>query len=493
MNRELHDFKVLAITPFETPDSKLSIELIRTGALAFLDIGRDWQTAKDAITLINNNVHKPFGIRIPEGVIIDKNSIAKIDHIKHILHASPTAFRPIEGYTNIIQVVSLEEVIEAEKLGADALIIKGNESGGRVGNLPTFIFLQKIKNSCKLPYWVQGGVGPHTASMAVYAGANGVVYDSQLALMGKYARDPKIKKIIESFNGSETEVVEGYKYLKHGLMGTLQGVETKHELFEKLSATDDDTYLAGNDIVLASIFKTTYADVKTLVYLTEEAIIGNITLAKQNPTIHKNTEFCKSMGIEYPIIQGPMTRVSDEPEFAYQVAKNGALPSVALAVLKPDRIKAILTTITKRIPSKPWAAGLLGFIPPNLLNEQIKVLLEHKPSVVIIAGGRPDQFHFFKKNNIPSFIHCPSYPLLKQFLKEKVNGFIFEGRECGGHIGPLSSCTLWESQITTLLNEDKIDNPRSCCARSRVDRAEFPGLSESLPPPCQESQQRPQE
>ena len=43
--------------------------------------------------------------------------------------------------------------------------------------------------------------------------------------------------------------------------------------------------------------------------------------------------------------------------------------------------------------------------------------------------------------------------LLKAFLKQGARRFVFEGRECGGHIGPLASFVLWESMIETLLEE----------------------------------------
>ena len=44
---------------------------------------------------------------------------------------------------------------------------------------------------------------------------------------------------------------------------------------------------------------------------------------------------------------------------------------------------------------------------------------------------------------------------LELFLKEGARRFVFEGRECGGHVGPRASFALWESQIEILLGFDK--------------------------------------
>src|SRR5690606_14863541 len=56
---------------------------------------------------------------------------------------------------------------------------------------------------------------------------------------------------------------------------------------------------------------------------------------------------------------------------------------------------------------------------------------------------------------ISSFLHVPTYSLLDLFLKEGAKKFVFEGRECGGHVGPLSSLVLWELQVSRLLLEEQ--------------------------------------
>ena len=79
---------------------------------------------------------------------------------------------------------------------------------------------------------------------------------------------------------------------------------------------------------------------------------------------------------------------------------------------------------------------------------------EIRPAYAIIAGGRPDQSRELEEAGIRTYLHVPSPALLAQFLEQGARHFIFEGRECGGHIGPLSSFVLWGQMIDALIGCD---------------------------------------
>ena len=56
-----------------------------------------------------------------------------------------------------------------------------------------------------------------------------------------------------------------------------------------------------------------------------------------------------------------------------------------------------------------------------------------------------------KKYNIKTYIHAPTPELLEVFIQEGARKFILEGRECGGHIGPMSSLSLWERSLNVMM------------------------------------------
>ena len=101
----------------------------------------------------------------------------------------------------------------------------------------------------------------------------------------------------------------------------------------------------------------------------------------------------------------------------------------------------------------PWGVGLLGFAPQDLLDEQLAAVKKYRPAFAVIAGGRPDQALKLEEAGIVSFLHVPAANLIPLFLQEGARRFIFEGRECGGHIGPLSSFVLWSTMVDRLLFE----------------------------------------
>src|SRR5262249_3098014 len=58
--------------------------------------------------------------------------------------------------------------------------------------------------------------------------------------------------------------------------------------------------------------------------------------------ISEGGPLAKSHGTRYPILQGPMTRVSDTAAFAAAVAEGGALPFLALALLRKAETEQLL-------------------------------------------------------------------------------------------------------------------------------------------------------
>ena len=89
-------------------------------------------------------------------------------------------------------------------------------------------------------------------------------------------------------------------------------------------------------------------------------------------------------------------------------------------------------------------------MPQELREAQLAAIAETRPPVALIAGGRPAQAEPLEELGIKTFLHVPSPTLLEQFLRQGARRFVFEGRECGGHVGPRTSFVLWEQQLGVL-------------------------------------------
>jgi enoyl-[acyl-carrier protein] reductase II len=89
-----------------------------------------------------------------------------------------------------------------------------------------------------------------------------------------------------------------------------------------------------------------------------------------------NNCLCKVLGIEKPIIQGPMAWVATAP-LAAAVSENGGLG--VLGVGNPEFVKDQIAT-TRSLTSKPF--GINIFMVPGMVDVLTKVALEEKPPVI---------------------------------------------------------------------------------------------------------------
>ena len=115
----------------------------------------------------------------------------------------------------------------------------------------------------------------------------------------------------------------------------------------------------------------------------------------------------KSHGTKYPILQGPMTRVSDTAAFAAAVAAGGGLPFLALALMRKTESVNCYEETKSKLGSRPWGVGILGFVPLEIRAEQLEAIRAHKPPYAIIAGGRPDQARELEDLGIRTYLHAP--------------------------------------------------------------------------------------
>ncbi len=447
--------ELFVLSPFEVPDISLVLEIIKSGAFPILHLGRKEEEAIKALETLSKRTSESFGVCL---VSESMTSLKFPDNVTKII--SPYGFKIPEKKNRKVfyQVYSLEEAETAIKNGVDSIILKGNEGAGKVAYESSFVLFQGIKK--KYPQsdtaiYVQGGMGIHSSAAMLGMGAQGIILDSQVALFPECSIPKDLKNVLEKLSGSETILLDNYRILLRKNSPSLP-VQAKYEdLLPYLGGLDlsENILPIGQDISLSIDLVERYKNLSNLISAINEAAYGHLLQAKLLDTIGPDSPLAKDLGIKYPIAQGPMARVSDVPEFAEKVAEGGALPFIGMSLMVGKPAEQAISKTGKLLGEKIWGAGILGFAPPQLREEQMKYILETKPPIVLIAGGRPSLAKPYEKEGIKVFLHVPSSALLDMFLKEGAQNFIFEGRESGGHVGPLSSLVLWEKQIYRLLQE----------------------------------------
>ncbi|TDB82921.1 SDR family NAD(P)-dependent oxidoreductase [Actinomadura sp. KC216] len=352
----------------------------------------------------------------------------------------------------LVEVVDAEEAaavipVAREFAGDVGLIARGSEAGGRVGELTSFVLLQRLMAdpAVDVPVYSAGGIGTHTAAAAVAGGAAGVVLDVQLALVREMDLPADVASALAAMDGGETAVVHGHRvYTRPDLPEIELAGLGPAEVGARLGATGLRSRLlpVGQDGPLAAVLAGRHKTAGGVVQAVRDGIAAHLRAAVRAEPLAPRPEPV--------VVQGPMTQVSDGSAFAGAVAQDGGLPFLALALMDGDRVEALLRETADRLGGRPWGVGILGFAPPDVREAQLAAVRAAGPPYALIAGGVPAQAEPLEAAGISTYLHVPSPDLLDRFLDEGARKFVFEGRECGGHVGPRASFPLWEAQVERL-------------------------------------------
>jgi acyl transferase domain-containing protein/NAD(P)H-dependent flavin oxidoreductase YrpB (nitropropane dioxygenase family)/acyl carrier protein len=448
---------ILAADPCGRPNARLVVAAARAGALGILDLGGlDPAAAATHLAAVVARTDEPFAVRTatPRDLPDLPEQVGTV--IVTSPGAGPGSRLDAAGRRVLVEVTSRAEAEVARAAGASGLVAKGCESGGRVGDTESFVLAQQVAD-VGLPFWVQGGVGERTAAAAVAGGARGVLLDTQLALVREADLPEDVRAAAAAMDGGETRVVGGHRfYVRPDLPAAQLAADTPSATVAGAMGTDLHRGLVplGQDTAHAAGLAARYVTTGGVVQAVRTRIAGQLAQAAEHRPLAAGQGIARRHGLRYPVAQGPMTRVSDRPELAAAVAHAGGLPFLALALLPGDEVRALLTRTAELLGERPWGVGILGFVPGDVRAAQLEVIQDLRPPVALIAGGRPSQARPLEAAGIATYLHVPSPGLLDRFLHEGTRRFVFEGRECGGHVGPRASLPLWEAQITRLLDVD---------------------------------------
>ncbi|HEY4460686.1 MAG TPA: beta-ketoacyl synthase N-terminal-like domain-containing protein [Pseudonocardiaceae bacterium] len=434
MRRRTRDL-IIGIDPLGRPAARLCASVAGCGGLGVLDLGPGDRAARTELELALRRTPDPIAVRVTEGCALDYDELRaelgdRADLLDTVILGWDAPWR-IEQISQrvLVEVTTLDEALRAAASGADGVIARGNEAGGRVSEFGSFALLQRLlaDDAVRLPVWLCGGIGPRTAAAAIAGGAAGVVLDTQLALLPEAELPAEIAAVIAASDGTDTTVLAGQRMLP--------------------TRGDTERHLPiGQDAGLATRFASEFGTVARLVRAVRGAILDALD-REEIPVLARGSALAAALGVDLPVAQGPMTRVSDQAGFAAAVSEHGALPFIALALATEDQTRTMLRETAASMGARPWGVGILGFAPEEVRAAQLAVIHEIRPAAALIAGGHPGQAKALEDQGISTFLHVASPELLRQFLDAGARKFVFEGAECGGHVGPRSSFSLWETQL----------------------------------------------
>jgi NAD(P)H-dependent flavin oxidoreductase YrpB (nitropropane dioxygenase family) len=372
------NFRIIALNPSGLIDPSIPIAASRAGGLGVLDLEfiKDEGDAYPAIDklaqytqtsggikigMVSQNFFKKLLSNLPElinVVILTANEPHRLSNQVASLHKKKIQV--------LFEVSSVDKARAATEANADGLIAKGNEAGGWIGGETTFILLQRLLNSVSLPVWAHGGIGLHTVAACYAAGAAGVVLDNQLALTQESQLPEIAKDSISRMDGSETlclgeelgapcriffrprlRIIEKFRSIEENLLKDSKEKARVPETWRKKvqecvgwSDPEHSLWLLGQDAAFAAGLGHRFRTVGGILEGMRQAIDENVRTARSLKPLDKDSPLARSHGTKYPIVQGPMTRVSDRASFAVKVAEAGGLPFLALALMRAHVLKS---------------------------------------------------------------------------------------------------------------------------------------------------------
>ncbi len=151
------------------------------------------------------------------------------------------------------------------------------------------------------------------------------------------------------------------------------------------------------------------------------------------------TRITELLGIEYPVIQGGMARVS-ECRLAAAVSEAGGLGIIGSGNAPGDWVRDQIRR-TRELTDKPFGVNIMMMSP--YAGDAARAAAEEKVKAVTTGAGSPEKYmKMWKDAGILVFPVVASVALAERMEKAGADAVIAEGCESGGHIGEATTMTL---------------------------------------------------
>ncbi|MBY9000496.1 MAG: SDR family NAD(P)-dependent oxidoreductase, partial [Candidatus Heimdallarchaeota archaeon] len=484
LKKELNvKYPIWGYSPKGLDDPSLSVAISLKGGIGLVDLEgfTEMKTKKTILRCLKEiPADKQWGVRVAEESQI--KWLNDFDFIPIIILAS--SFRNITKIDKIPQnnwiVAEVNNLPEAQEKSSsvDFFLVKGIESGGKVGEKSSFILIQEFHES-GYPFIIQGGFGYYNIVGAFIGGALGVVLEGQLYLLPECPLQDDTKDFLAGLDENDTYLVGeslDYKYRLAGkianqtirdlkkltkegsdseqgfnILKTVKELEAK-SLYFKDSDIKNTLLPLGVDVCFANFIKTRFGNLSTFLHDLTELMKEQLNSVAKNWPFAENSDFAKSIGVRFPIIQGPMANISDVPMFGKEVLSKGALPIFALGGLLKEEAEEMFQEIQNIFEKEQvFGGGIIGLeVIKERREDHISLLQKYNTPICLLAAGSVQLAKRIQDSGFKTLFHAPALALFKDAMDNKIEYLILEGSECGGHIGNQTSFVLWEKILQFL-------------------------------------------
>ena len=161
----------------------------------------------------------------------------------------------------------------------------------------------------------------------------------------------------------------------------------------------------------------------------------NISMLK--PLLKRGSEF---LGVEYPIICGAMTWVS-EPKLVSAVANAGAFACLAGGNAPTDILRSQIEEVKQRTKNN-FAVNLITIAPSY--HAHLEMMKDVKAPFIVFAGSFPKEKEIEAAKATGAKVMCfaSTESIAERMIRFGADAIILEGSEAGGHIGHVATTVL---------------------------------------------------
>mgnify|MGYP005751731287 FL=1 len=176
---------------------------------------------REEIRKVRKMTDKPFGVNYAIGQhgrpfehMLDVAIEEKVPVISMTGGNPAPIFKRIEGHDikKLVLVAANRQAVKAEELGADAVMVVGQEGGGHLGkqDLGTMVLIPKVVDSVKIPVIASGGIGDGRGLMAAMAlGAEGIEMGTRFIATNECTHaHPLYKKFLVEGTENDTVIIK---------------------------------------------------------------------------------------------------------------------------------------------------------------------------------------------------------------------------------------------------------------------------------------------
>ena len=194
---------------------KLAAAVSNAGGLGIIGAGAmRAEHLKAAIDQIRTLTDKPFGVNI---ILVSPSADELVDlviqeHVPVVTFGAGNPSKYIErlkeANIKVIPVVASDNMARMmERIGADAVIAEGMESGGHIGEVTTLVLVNAVCRAVSIPVVAAGGIADGKAMAAMFAlGAEGIQMGTRFIATKEADTHQNFKNLIVKSNIRDTVV-----------------------------------------------------------------------------------------------------------------------------------------------------------------------------------------------------------------------------------------------------------------------------------------------